>query len=303
MSLSKIIIFAEEHNAYEELCSGVRELGAEPVALFVGSETDATELAAYGARVLYYGERIPEIMLEDYTKVFSDAIKNENADLIIMRSSKRSQCIAGRLAVALGATVINDASLNETSDGDILFSRLVYGGAAKQLEKARGIAIALVGSGQFEVSEAPHAGSVELQDVKPVPGAIKLVGVQEKQEESVDLGAAKRVVCVGRGICCEDNITRVKGFADRIEAEMACTRPIAEGEGWMARGRYLGVSGAVVKPDLYLALGVSGQVQHTVGAREAKIIAAINKDKNAPIFKNCDYGLVADVEKVLPYLS
>ena len=84
---------------------------------------------------------------------------------------------------------------------------------------------------------------------------------------------------------------------------MACTRPIAEGEGWMAQSRYLGVSGAVVKPDVYVGLGVSGQVQHTVGMAESQFVVAVNKDKNAPIMRQCDLGLVADLEKALPALA
>lgn len=303
MSLEKVIIFAEEAAAYEELCSGVRALGAQPVALLVGSEADSSQVAGYGARVFSFGERAEGVMLEDYTQAFADVIAAEEPGLVMMRASKRTQCIAGRLAVKLNAGVVSDVSAIEVEGDQVSLSHLVYGGAAKQVEKVAGLPIALVGSGLFEVAAASAAGAVEQQSASVVSGPIKITGIQEKQEETVDLGAAKRVVCVGRGIGSAENISSAKGFADRIGAEMACTRPIAEGEGWMARSRYLGVSGAVVKPDVYLALGVSGQVQHTVGASESKIIAAINKDKNAPIFKNCDYGLVADVEKVLPYLQ
>jgi electron transfer flavoprotein alpha subunit len=84
---------------------------------------------------------------------------------------------------------------------------------------------------------------------------------------------------------------------------VACSRPIAEGLGWLPKNRYLGVSGAVISPKVYLALGISGQVQHLVGVNGSKAIVAINKDKNAPIFGHCDLGLVADLEAVLPELS
>lgn len=119
----------------------------------------------------------------------------------------------------------------------------------------------------------------------------------------VDLGSAKVVVCVGRGIQNKQNLGKAQEYAARIGGETACTRPIAEGEGWMAHSRYLGVSGAVVKPDVYIGLGVSGQVQHTVGMAESQFVVAVNKDKNAPIMKHCDLGLVADLEKVLPVLA
>lgn len=86
-------------------------------------------------------------------------------------------------------------------------------------------------------------------------------------------------------------------------AELACSRPIAEGEHWMERERYIGVSGVMVKADVYLAAGISGQIQHMVGARDSRVIIAVNKDKNAPIFRFADYGIVGDLYKVLPALT
>lgn len=303
MKLEKIIVIADKVSAYEELCSGARSLGAEAVACFVGSDAQAEQIAGFGARVLHFGDYAEDVMFEDFTSAFSETIKSEDPNLVMAHISKRTQCVAGRLAVQLDMPVISDVSEISVSDEGAQFSHLVYGGAAKQIDCVNGTAIALVSSGVFEIDKASTSGSVEKQNASVAAGPIKLIGVQEKQEETVDLGAAKRVVCVGRGIGSEENIAKTKIFADRIGAEMACTRPIAEGEGWMSRSRYLGVSGAMVKPDVYLALGISGQVQHTVGVTDAKVIAAINKDKNAPIFKNCDYGLVADIEKVLPYLQ
>lgn len=300
---NKMVIFADAVEAYEELCSGARALGCEPVALVVGTEDDAARVAAWGARVIFAGD-VPEgALYEDCVPAFEQAIRAEQPTLVLARMSKRTQCVAGRLAVRLEAPVVTDASrLTLDSDG-VEVSHLVYGGAAERVERVHGLALVLVGSGVFDLDEAPAAGTVERAAVSLEPGAIKLVGRQEKQEEVVDLGAAKRVVCVGRGIQSEANVHLAQEFAARIGGEMACSRPIAEGEGWMAHSRYLGVSGATVKPELYLALGVSGQVQHTVGMTESQFVVSINKDKNAPLMKQCDLGLVADVEKVLPALA
>ena len=123
------------------------------------------------------------------------------------------------------------------------------------------------------------------------------------QEERVNRTAAKRIVGVGRGVGAEEKIAALEELAEKIGAEMACSRPIAEGEKWMPKNRYLGVSGVVVKPDVYVACGISGQVQHMVGVNEARVIVAVNKDKNAPIFKHCDYGIVGDLNKVIPALT
>lgn len=302
MSDKKAIIFADEAADYEALCAGVRSLGASPIALFAGSQDDAERIAGFGARVLYVGE-IPEgALFEDCTQVFGLLIATEQPALILATMTKRTQCVAGRLAIRLGLPVVTDASHITIVDEGVEATRLVYGGAAERVVRSTGAAIALVSSGLFELDANHQPGVVERQECAVEAGPIKLLGRQEKQEESVDLGSAKVVVCVGRGIQNERNVATAKEVAVHLGGEMACTRPIAEGEGWMARSRYLGVSGATVKPDVYLGLGVSGQVQHTVGMRESQTVIAVNKDKNAPIMKQCDVGLIADVEKVLPAL-
>ena len=118
----------------------------------------------------------------------------------------------------------------------------------------------------------------------------------------MDLSKAKRVVGVGRGLAAQDDLKMVHELAAVLNAEVGCSRPIAEGENWMERERYIGVSGVLLKSDLYLTLGISGQIQHMVGGNGAKVIVAINKDKNAPNFNYADYGLVGDIYKVVPAL-
>lgn len=303
MSNKTIAVFADAVEPYEELCSGARALGGDPVALWAGDEADAERIAAWGARVLYVGS-VPEgALYEDCAPAFQEIIETEQPALVLARMSKRTQCVAGRLAVRLGMPVVTDASRVTLDDAGVEVAHMAYGGAAERVERARGAAIVLVGSGVFEVDAVSASGTVERAAVSIEPGPIKLIGCQKRQEEVVDLGSAKVVVCVGRGIQSEQNLGVAQQFAARIGGEMACTRPIAEGEGWMAQSRYLGVSGAVVKPDVYVGLGVSGQVQHTVGMAESQFVVAVNKDKNAPIMRQCDLGLVADLEKVLPALA
>ncbi|WP_226963138.1 FAD-binding protein [Sutterella seckii] len=110
-------------------------------------------------------------------------------------------------------------------------------------------------------------------------------------------------VGVGRGIAKEADLALADALAKAIGAEVGCSRPIAEGEHWMERERYIGVSGVLLKGDVYVALGISGQIQHMVGVNDCGTIIAVNKDKNAPIFNYCDYGIVGDIYKVLPELT
>ncbi|HBR09149.1 MAG TPA: electron transfer flavoprotein subunit alpha, partial [Clostridiales bacterium] len=119
----------------------------------------------------------------------------------------------------------------------------------------------------------------------------------------VNLPAAKRVIGVGRGFSNEEDLELARDLAKAIGAEIGCTRPIAEESKWMPRETYIGVSGVMLKPELYFAIGLSGQVQHTVGINQSGTIIAINKDKEAPIFRYADYGIVGDLRKILPQLS
>ncbi|MCL1848011.1 MAG: FAD-binding protein, partial [Coriobacteriia bacterium] len=115
--------------------------------------------------------------------------------------------------------------------------------------------------------------------------------------------AASRVVGGGRGFGAEADLGLARDLAAALGAELACSRPITESENWMARERYIGVSGAVIKPELYFAVGISGQIQHMVGVSQARTIVAINKDKNAPVFKHADVGIVGDLYDLLPALT
>ena len=220
-----------------------------------------------------------------------------------MGCGTRDRCIAAKLAVRLGAGVITDASSLELDDsGAVLAKRNVFGGAAQATVKALGLGIVLTGGG-FEETAPAASGNVEKVEAQPEDMGIRLLASAAKQEESVDIAVAKRIVAVGRGLGAQENLAAAESLAAKLGAEMGCTRPIAEEQHWMSRSRYIGVSGATVKPELYVALGISGQVQHMVGASSSKIIVAINKDAKAPIFQDCDLGLVADMNKVLPKLT
>ena len=133
--------------------------------------------------------------------------------------------------------------------------------------------------------------------------AVTRTATQARQSNSVDLDKARLVVSVGRGIGSKENISLAEALCQTIGAELACSRPVAENEKWMEHERYVGISNLMLKPELYLAVGISGQIQHMVGANGAQTIFAINKDKNAPIFQYADFGIVGDALKILPALT
>ena len=163
--------------------------------------------------------------------------------------------------------------------------------------------VAVVGAGLYEAAPPTAGGSVMVVDAVVSASGVRLVSRAPKVEQSMDLSAASVVIGVGRGIGSVENVDVAAGVAKAIGAQLACSRPIAEGVGWIPKSRHLGVSGEGIQPDVYPALGVSGQVQHMVGVNSATTIVAINKDKSAPIFHHCDLGLVADLSAVLPTLT
>lgn len=165
-------------------------------------------------------------------------------------------------------------------------------------------AVITLSSGTFDAQQPDTARSGEVHTVQWQAPAIAVTrtATQARQSNSVDLDKARLVVSVGRGIGSKENISLAEALCQTIGAELACSRPVAENEKWMEHERYVGISNLMLKPELY-GRGISGQIQHMVGANGAQTIFAINKDKNAPIFQYADFGIVGDALKILPALT
>lgn len=305
MKLNKALVFSADIGALAGLCSAANVLAQSAVAVVLGEKSQAEGLLPMAEQVVWLGEKAADTIIENYTGAIESVIKAQQPELVLVSGSTRDRCIAAKLAVRLDAGVITDAAgIAITDDGKVQVRRNVYGGTAEATvigEKA--ITIVIAPAGLFDETKAAQPGTLLEQPASADDTGISLVSVAAKQEETVNIVAAKRVVGVGRGLGSQDNLAAVEALAAKLGAEVGCTRPIAEEEHWMARSRYIGVSGVSIRPSLYMAMGVSGQVQHMVGASEAKLIVAINKDAKAPIFQNCDIGLVADMNKVVQQLT
>ena len=204
------------------------------------------------------------------------------------------------------AAVSNDASTVTQQDGRATVKHMVYGGLAMGEETlSTPFAVLTLSSGTFEAQQPDATRSGVTHSVAwQAPGiTVTRTATQPRQSNSVDLDKARLVVSVGRGIGSKENISLAQALCQAIGAELACSRPVAENEKWMEHERYVGISNLMLKPELYLAVGISGQIQHMVGANGAQTIFAINKDKNAPIFQYADYGIVGDALKILPALT
>ena len=288
--MERIFVFANEAGSVAELTSGAKASGAS-VALVTSGKT-------YGCadEVFAYPE---EVSLVSVLSAVSELIVSQKPQLLLCESGSDGRLLAGYTAAKLGVSPLCDVmSLSCTADA-VETTRLVYGGSAVKTEQCAFPAVAIVCAGTFEASDA--AAEPQVTQINCSGScSVALAGTSAVEASTVNLAAAKRVVGVGRGLASADNIPAAEKLAAALGAEIGCTRPVAEEEHWYSKDRYIGVSGVMIKPNFYLAIGISGQIQHMVGVNQTNVICAINKDENTPIIKQADYTLIGDVNAVLP---
>lgn len=279
---------------------------AEITALLIGAEELTRQAASLSLRRVYWLAPAPEgVMVEDCLPVLHGLVEEHQPDAILIGGTMRGRLIAARLAARLDVTVLTDVKEFKQQGDSLTIRHMIFGGGAERVETPLTPTwIATVPPGTF-----PPAGQEggEISEIFPQnwPAVERIITVRERRARgasTVNLAAAKKVVCPGRGLARREDLGIIEELAKVLGAEIACTRPLAEGLDWLPRERYIGISGANIKPDLYLGVGVSGQVQHTVGMSESRIVVAINKDKEAPIFAQSDYGIVGDLYVVVPAL-
>ncbi|WP_409306387.1 electron transfer flavoprotein subunit alpha [Pectobacterium sp. B1J-3] len=307
--LTNVWVFSDNVERYSELMTGARQWGQQVYAV-VQDDAQVAAVKPLGAQGLYVLGKTAQQRIENYAETLASLIeKPATADfpttLILLAATKRGKALAARLSVLLDAAVVNDVTALTVNEHALYAEHRMYGGLAFGKEKINTpIAIVTLAPGAVESETATAPSDCPVYQASYVAPRQEILCVERRAKSlsSVDLSKAKRVVGVGRGLVSQEDLRMVQDLATVLGAEVGCSRPIAEGEHWMERERYIGVSGVLLKSDLYLTLGISGQIQHMVGGNGAKTIVAINKDKNAPIFKYADYGLVGDIYKVVPAL-
>jgi electron transfer flavoprotein alpha subunit len=303
--IANVFVVSAKAARLADLVPGAASLGDNVTVLFVGAAAEASDVFGLGASALVTFAAQPDVIFEDYAPSMAAVIKEAGPALILLPADRRGKAMGAKLAAALGAALVNDAALINL-DGGVNVEHMVYGGLAVGAEaSASPVTVITVGSGVFEAATPASGKSGEVSEGAFIAPAhpFKLLESKPKTASSVDLTKAKRVVGVGRGFAKAEDLGLANDLAAAIEGAVGCSRPIAEGEGWMERERYIGVSGVKLKADVYFTLGISGQIQHMVGAGDSKVIIAVNKDKNAPIFKSADYGIVGDLYKIIPAVT
>ena len=291
-----VFVIAETEKGARDLCAGARTLGSE-VALISFSEQ--TTIAGI-ADVVYRIDVPTGAVVESAAATVSALAEDKAPAIVLVEPTRRMKVIAGKVAAKFGTSVITDVS---AFDGEVARS-LYFGGIATRDQKSTGdISIFTCTSAPFGDAEATGADVVQTVAFVADGSGVTVRSREPLPKSDVNLAAAKRIVAAGRGFAAEEDLQMARDFAAAIGGELGCTRPLTEAEDWMPREAYIGISGLMLSPEVYVGIGVSGQMQHMVGVNGAKVAFAINKDKNAPIFNQVDYGLVGDLNAVLPAIN
>ncbi len=241
-----------------------------------------------------------------YVHALKHFLRGRDAKLVLFPHTYQVRDFAPRLALALDSTVISDAIGYKLESGRMLFTRPMFQGKFVADVSFRGEPpwLATIQAGSYRAEQA-KTGSAPVEVVQaaelPGPPRVRPHEVFQEATQAVDLSQAEIIVAVGRGIKEQKNIALAEELAHVLGGQVAASRPICD-SGWMPLERQIGSSGQTVSPKLYIALGISGAIQHIVGMKGASTIVAVNKDPEAPIFEIADYGIAGNLFDVVPAL-
>jgi len=291
-----------------ELLTLARRFG-EPAAVWLGPGADAgrERLAEYGAAKVYTAEGDG---MTDYVaapaEVLAALVAQASPAAVLVPATAEGKEVAGRLAVKIGSGVLTDAVDLTPGDGGPVAEQSIFGGAIIVKSKVtKGIPIVAVRPNAVAPEPSPGAAALEpvgaeLSDA--AKGAHITERVVQERSERPELTEASIVVSGGRGVGSADNFALIEGLADSLGAAVGASRAATDA-GWYPHQFQVGQTGKTVSPQLYLAVGISGAIQHRAGMQTSKTIMVINKDPEAPIFELADFGVVGDLFKVVPQLT
>lgn len=313
MSNGILIIAEQQEGAFrkvtcEALSEGKRiagEMGGDVTALVLGSQIEGTapELARYGADTILVADdpALADYVTDLYTDAAAAVIGARQPAVVLLGATSQGRDLAARLAARLAAAMAMDCIALKAEGGDLTATRPMYGGKVLADVALTGTPkIAVIRPNAMDMAENAGAGAVEKIDVTAKDSRLTVV---EKHLETgkTELTEADVVVSGGRGMGGPDYAI-VEELADALGGAVGASRSAVD-EGWRPHADQVGQTGKVVSPSLYVACGISGAVQHLAGMSSSRVIVAINKDPDAPIFTKADYGIVGDLFEVVPEIT
>ncbi|HAX49553.1 MAG TPA: electron transfer flavoprotein subunit alpha [Bacteroidetes bacterium] len=316
--MSKILAFVEsrdnriKNSGFETASTAVKlaaELGLEAEAILIGNAVanTAAELGAYGIKKVLIAEdpKLEKYSTTAYSKILAEAAKARGADIIILSATAMGKDLSPRVSAKLEAGLVADCTEIKTEGGNIIATRPVYAG--KALIDVKVTSRVKIYSLRPNVFKPVAVDGVTAEIEQHNPGITDSdLNVKVKDvivsDEKLDVTEANVVVSGGRGLKGPENFYLVEDLAKVLGGAAGASRAIVDA-GWRPHSDQVGQTGKTVSPSLYIAVGISGAIQHLAGMSSSKCIVAINKDKDAPIFQIADYGIVADALEIMPALT
>lgn len=294
-------------SAYEATTYGKKTaemLGVDCVALVLGKAPQAASLGKFGASKVFHveDESLNNFDAQVFSNVISAAATEIGATIVILSHNSYGKSLTGRIAARLKAGSVSGANaLPETTSGFFVQKNVFSGKAIASYEIKTPVKVISVMGNSIPPEDSGQDAPVEKMNI-PVPQARVRILEVKKVKGKVPLPEAERVVSAGRGMKGPENWEIIEELAEVLNATTACSRPVAD-VGWRPHHEHVGQTGVAIRPNLYVAIGISGAIQHLAGVNQSKVIVVINKDPEAPFFKAADYGVVGDLFDVVPALT
>jgi len=307
-----VLVFSEKYDLMLEMHGKGREIAdklqTSLAAVLIGSNVHGKtdELIKYGADKVYLADNqaLEHFQIEAYLSVLHNLATSYKPEIILIGSTRNGKPLAARLATRLEAGCVPDCNrLSVDEKRGLVGERITYGGnAAAKIAWKTKPQIATVPARAFEKPEPKdRSGQVIRLDVKVEESRTEIVETKPLETSAVRIEDADVIISCGGGLGKKEDRALLNELATVLCGQVGCSRPLAEDRKWFPE--WVGLSGHKVKPKLYIARGISGVIQHVAGIRDAKVIVAINKDEQAPIFEVADYGVVGNLYEILPALK
>jgi electron transfer flavoprotein alpha subunit len=311
MSVLIFIDHADGHikkASFEALTYGAdlaKQTGVAAEGLLLGTVSDdLAALGKYGISKVHQvnNEALNQFDAQVYAKVIAEAVQQTGATVVVFSHNQNGKAVAPRVAARLKAGLVTGAvALPDTSNGFVVKKSVFSGKAFANIAVNAAVKVISLNPNSYKIAAGEGSAAINQLSITPEASKISITAVNKVSGE-VPLTEAEIVVSGGRGLKGPENWGIVENLAHALHAALACSRPVADAH-WRPHHEHVGQTGVQIAPNLYIALGISGAIQHLAGVNRSKVIVVINKDPEAPFFKAADYGIVGDVFDIVPKLT